>query len=100
MAEKEIRNLSHVELTTDVVTKDGGRLIIMPYQVANLKNVDEKSLKASIENGQLKSMVDQKLIIVGTMIKGDAKEIEKLDGEESKKIEAKVSKKKKSKKED
>ena len=95
MADKEIRNISHIELTTDVLKKDGGKVVIPPHGVLNTKDVDEKSLKASLDSGRLKGMIEQKIIVHGATIKGDAKPVEKLDTEEGKKIEAKVEKKKK-----
>lgn len=97
----EIRNISHVELTTDVLKKDGkSKVVIVPFGVMNMADVDEKSLKASLENGRLKKMMEQKLIVSGQLIKGDAKKIEKLDADEGKKIEAKVKKEKKVKKDE
>lgn len=97
----EIRNISHIELTTDVFKKDGkSKVVIAPYGVMNMTDVDEKSLKASLEGGRLKAMIDKKLIIVGQLIKGDAKKIEKLDLEEGTRIEAKAKKEKKVKKDE
>lgn len=95
MAEKEIRNVSHIELPTDLKTKEGKQVVILPHAKLDTSNIDEKSLKASLENGRLKNYVDRKFIVQGTMITGDAKKIEKLDAAEGKKIEAKVEKKKK-----
>lgn len=95
MAEKEIRNLSHIELPTDVKTKDGKQVVLQPYGKLDLDKVDEKSLNVSLANGRLKGYIDRKFVIYGAIIKGDAKKIEKVNKEDAKKIEAKVADKKK-----
>ena len=91
----EIRNTSHIELTTDVITKEGRKVILKPHGVLDVANVDEKSLKASLENGKLKTFLEKKYIIQGSIIKGDAKEVEKLSKADAKIVEAKVKEEKK-----
>jgi hypothetical protein len=94
----QIRNITHIEFPTDVARKDGkGNMVIMPHGVLNAAEADEAQLKASLKGGALKDLIEKKRIVVGQMITGDAKKIEKVHKEEAKKIEAKIAKDKKKK---
>ena len=75
----KIRNITNIELTTDVLRADKkGNLIIKPFEEIDENKVDKESLKASLEKGRLKNMVEKKILVVGNMIKGDAKEAVKI----------------------
>jgi len=96
---KEIRNITNMELTTDLKRTDVvGKAVIKPFGKLVVAQVNSEEIKSSLKDGLLKKMVDNKWIVVGDIIKGDAKPVEKVEKAEAKKIEEKIEAEEKPKK--